>query len=418
LELEKRVPTDERTTMKQFQIKIIPAKMSSFAIAASLSVFVSLSLCSVKYVSAQKTNDSKDAGDQLSLLDGGKEIQLTGDILADGQDGSLYFREDNGRDWFVKPEQVQSKVESEDEAAAISKKEMAAQLLEELPVGFRVYQTKHYLIAYQNELDYAKWVAQLYEGRLYRAFEIFWARKMKLPIEKPKYPLAVLVFGSKAEYQRYVKRDIGPGQDMIAYYNLKTNRVAMYDLTVGQRLPGEAMNERRIEQVLQTPAAIYMVATMIHEATHQLIFNRGVQTRFADTPLWLNEGAAMFFEAPDLSNKRGWRRPGLIFEQRLTGFRIQANSRDENSIKRLVTDDELLRDPKTAGLGYAEAWAFTHFLINRRSKEYAQYIKKVRSKPYLSTANKSERWRDFTDSFGDDIAALEKDFIKYIARLR
>ena len=290
--------------------------------------------------------------------------------------------------------------------------------MEELPEGFKVYRTKHYLIAYQTERVYAKWLAQLYEGRLYKSFEGFWARKKNLPLTEPKYPLVVIVFKSKAEYQRYVDRDLGPGQDIVAYFNLLTNRVAMYDVTVGDRRPGETISARRIEEIFQNPAAIEMVATIIHEGTHQLMFNRGVQTRLADTPLWMNEGLAMFFEAPNLANKRGWTRPGLVFNRRLYRFRNTLQNRPANSIERLLTDDARLQDPETAADGYAEAWAFNHFLLNRRSKEYIAYLKEHSKMPPLSTADSEQRMAEFKKHFGDDWEKLEKDFLKYIRKLR
>ena len=45
------------------------------------------------------------------------------------------------------------------------------------------------------------------------------------------------------------------------------------------------------------------MATIVHEATHQIAFNCGMQQRYADIPLWLCEGMAVYFEAPDLASK-------------------------------------------------------------------------------------------------------------------
>ncbi len=366
---------------------------------------------------AQNEIETTPVGDQLTLLRDGKQHNLVGDVLLDAQDDSLYFIQDNGRAWFVKPDEIKQRVDSDQDAAPASFDAMEKSLLEELPEGFEIYKTKHYLIAYQTERVYAKWLAQLYEGRLYRQFEIFWRNK-KLALTKPKYPMVVIVFKSKAEYQRYVDRDLGPGQDIVAYYNLLTNRVAMFDFTAGDRRPGEKISARRIEEIVQNPAAIYMVATIVHEGTHQLMFNRGVQTRFADTPLWMNEGLAMFFEAPDLRNKKGWKVPGRVFDQRLVRFRNTLQSRPENSIERLLTDDDRLKKSETAADGYAEAWAFNHFLLNRHSKEYINYLKEHSQKPPLSTAGAKQRLVEFKKHFDDDFTKLEKDFLKYISRLR
>ena len=370
-------------------------------------------------VAGQTKTDAPPAGDRLTLKRNGKEYNLVGNIKIEAQDDSLYFIQDNGRVWFVQPDEIVERIDSDQDAPPATYEAMEKSLLEELPEGFKILKSDHYLIAYQTEKAYAKWVSQLYEGRLYKAFEGFWERKKKLTLQDPKFPLVVLIFKSKAEYQRYVDRDLGPGQDIVAYFQMQTNRVVMYDLTAGDRRPGENISStRRIDEIFQNPAAVYMVATIIHEGTHQLMFNRGVQTRFADTPLWMNEGLAMFFEAPNLKNKRGWSKPGLVFGQRLYRFRNTLKTRPKDSIQRLLTDDARLTDPQTAADGYAEAWAFNHFLLNRRSKEYIAYLKEHSEKTPLSELDAKQRLDEFKKHFGDNFEKLETDFLKHIRRLQ
>lgn len=358
------------------------------------------------------------SGDELTLEISGETLELTGEILIEAQDSSLYFRENNGKIWFVKPSQIRQKTDTDDPVPPMSKKAIGKQLLKELPKGFRIYETTHYVIAFQNELAYARWIGGLYEAKLYRAFETFWKRKKKFQLSKPKYPLVAIIFGTKAEYQRYVERELGPGQTMVAYYNIQNNRVAMYDLTVGNLPPGASVNDRKIEQVLQNPGAINMVATVIHEGTHQLIFNRGIQRRFSDQPLWVNEGLAMYFEAPDLRSKRGWQKPGLIFEQRFVRFADYARRRPNDSLRTLITDDKRLQNEATVLDGYAEAWAFNHFLLNRHSKEYTEYLKHLAAKQPLVRTSAETRLADFQQFFGEDLATLDAEFIKYMQRLR
>ena len=356
--------------------------------------------------------------DELTLSIGGKPVELEGEILIEAKDESLYFQGIDGRIWFVKPEQILQKLDDDETVVPITKKELGRRLLEELPPGFRIYETKHYVIAYQNEVAYARWVGGLYESRLYRAFETFWKKKKKFDLQPQRFPLVAIIFGTRAEYQRYVDRELGPGQNMIAYYNLETNRVAMFDLTAEQRNPNQPLDERKITAVLQNPASVNMVATMIHEATHQLMFNRGIQTRFAETPLWLNEGLAMFFEAPDLRSKRGWQKPGLIFEQRLIRFRKFLASRPPYSLPNMIQSDQRLRDPEMAVDAYAEAWAFNHFLLNRRSKEYVAYLQHMSAKKPLIEDSPETRLAEFKQFLGDDLDALDQEFVEYIRRLR
>jgi hypothetical protein len=205
---------------------------------------------------------------------------------------------------------------------------------------------------------------------------------------------------------------------MEAYYNLQTNRIALYDLTASQRNPNQPLTSRSIERVLQNPNSTFLVATIIHEATHQLMFNRGLQTRFAESPLWMNEGIAMFFEAPDLRSKTGWRVPGKVFELRLNRFRRYLANRPEDSLRTLLATDDRLRDPDSVADAYAESWALNHFLFNKKSDQYVEYIKFMSKKKALVTDTSEMRIAHFERIFGEGLAELDRQFIAYISELR
>lgn len=356
--------------------------------------------------------------DSLTLLVNGREVQLEGEILIEARDNSLYFREVDGKIWFVEPQQIKARVDSERPSPPLSFKAVGERLLKELPAGFRIYETKHYVIAYQNEVAFARWISGLYESRLYRAFETFWEKKKKFKLTDPQYPLIAIVFGSKAQYQQYVDRELGPGQTMEAYYNLQTNRIALYDLTADQRNPNQPLTSRNIDRVLQNPNSTFLVATIIHEATHQLMFNRGLQTRFAESPLWLNEGIAMFFEAPDFRSKTGWRVPGKVFELRLNRFRKYLGNRPEDSLVTLLATDDRLRNPESVDDAYAEAWAFNHFLFNKKSDQYVAYLQFMSEKKALVSDEPETRIAEFERILGESLAELDRQFIDYISELR
>ena len=360
------------------------------------------------------------SADHLTLNVSGKQVELDGEILIEAQDKSLYFRQNTGKIWFVKPDQIVAKVDDDIATAPISKDELGKQLLTELPEGFRIYQTEHYVIAYQNEVDFARWIGGLYESRLYHAFEKFWEKRKKFELDEPQYPMAAIVFGSRGQYNQHVQRELGPNQSAIAYYNIQTNRITMFDLTADQRRPNQGnRSDRQISEILRNPAAVRMVATIIHEATHQLIFNRGLQTRFAESPLWLNEGLAMYFEAPNLNARRGWTGPGQIFDERLIQFRNDLPHRDgAKSIRSLVSSDQRLRDQETVASAYAEAWALTHFLLNRKSDKFVEYLKVMATKKALVEDTPEKRLEDFCQFFGEDLEQIDDEFIRYIGKLK
>ena len=135
----------------------------------------------------------------------------------------------------------------------------------------------------------------------------------------------VVAFADRSSYEAAAERDLGDAvRNIVGYYNLKTNQVNMYDLTGAESLRGPGNrrgSQREITQMLSQRAAVPLVATIVHEATHQIAFNCGLQTRLSDIPLWQCEGMAVYFEAPDLTSSRGWRGIGRVNYPRLETFR-------------------------------------------------------------------------------------------------
>ena len=354
--------------------------------------------------------------DELVLVRQGSEEKLQGEILEQAQDGSLLFRTLDARLWIIQADEIKSKIESDDEVVPLTPKQLGQQLLKELPDGFKIHINGDFVIAYNTERAYAQWIGGLYQ-RLQRGFEKYWQRK-KMKLVDPDYPLAVIIFADKLQYERYLTKELGdlPGV-LVAYYNLLNNRVAMYDLTGGQRAPGARPgDDRRIAEVLSNPRAIPMVATVIHEGTHQLMFNMGMQTRFSDTPLWINEGLAMYFETPDLSNPRGWRAIGQINPMRIGRFRQLIGTRDSKSLGTMLSRDTKFRDPNLALDAYAEAWAFNYFLLNKYPEEYVNFLKHMSKKPRLKYDTPETRLNEFLQFFKQDLPALDREFVQYIQK--
>lgn len=347
----------------------------------------------------------------------GQRETLVGEVVEEARDKSCLFQTTDGQlEIFAADQIIEKKIEIES-VPAMSHRELAKSLLDELPKGFRVLRTKHYVIAYQTEVEYAQWIESLYERRLYKGFEVFARSKLKrYELTDPKFPLVAIVFSSKPEYARHVSRTLGIDVgDMLAHYNPMTNRVAMYDLTfdLGNGTPGR----RPLNQILSQPAAIPMVATIIHEGTHQLMHNRGMQTRMADRPLWLNEGMAIYFEAPELRNSQGWQKPGLPHPSRLAAFRSSLPTRAENSLETLIsTDERFLGEP--AVVAYAESWALNYFLITRKSREFTGYLKMMSQQKVSVPVSAEERLADFREHFGDDLVQLDREFLSFVSRMR
>jgi hypothetical protein len=173
---------------------------------------------------------------------------------------------------------------------------------------------------------------------------------------------------------------------------------------------------REINQMLSQRAAVPLVSTIVHEATHQIAFNCGLQTRLSDIPLWLVEGMAMYFEAPDLTSSRGWRGIGRVNYPRLATFRRNLPNWRPDSLATLIADDRRFRDPGTAITAYADAWALNYYLIKYRPKEFAAYLRLLAEKRSFLADDTQTRFDEFKQHFGD-LRTLEREFLKQMSRV-
>ncbi|HTU27671.1 MAG TPA: DUF1570 domain-containing protein [Pirellulales bacterium] len=358
--------------------------------------------------------------DHVELRRDGHTLNVSGRVEVTAEDGGLLLLAPDGRLWSVLPDELVERRKDDAPFAPLAREALAQSLLKELPSGFDSYQTTHYLICYNTSREYAKWCGSLFE-QLYRGFTSFWSRKgMKLT--EPEFPLVAIIFRDRDSYVAHARAEVGKTADtIIGYYSLQSNRMTMYDLTGVEAL--QASGQRRstaaqINALLAQPQAEPLVATIIHEATHQIAFNSGLQTRFADIPLWVSEGIAVYFETPDLNNSKGWKEIGAINRPRLERFREYLTRRPADSLSTLISDDARLRnaDGGTALDAYAEAWALNYYLIRNHSKEFVAYLKMLSEKRQLLWDDPTERRKEFQAAFGD-LSRLDADFLRQMQRV-
>jgi hypothetical protein len=360
------------------------------------------------------------AADQLTIKQGEKQQEITGKIVVTAQDGGVMLMTGDGALWPVTPAELIDRKSDDKPFAPLSSEAIGKKMLAELPAGFETHTTAHYLFCFNTSRAYAQWCGALYE-RLYKGFTNFWTQR-GFKLHEPEVPLVVLIFADREAYTAHSKEELGDGAGgVIGFYNLKSNRVTMYDLTGAEtlrRAGDKKGSASQINAMLMRPEAESMVATIIHEATHQIAFNCGLQQRFADIPLWMCEGMAIYFETPDLSSGKSWRTIGAVNRPRLNKFRESLANRPADSLTMLLTEDQRFRDGRTALDCYAESWALNYFLIRQRPKQYQAYLEMLAEKVPLVSDEPADRLKEFKACFGDDLKALDAEFVRHMRGIR
>ena len=358
--------------------------------------------------------------DYVTLRREGTDVHIEGRPLIVARDGGMMLQTRDGTIWLVQPEETIAHRTDDVPFAPYTADELAERLLEELPAGFAVHRTRRYVVCYNTSRAYAEWCGSLFE-RLYMAFTNYWTKK-DFELSELEFPLVAIVFADKRSYTDFAKHEVGDAAgQIVAYFSLRSNRMVMYDLTGMEAQGGMGRSLRsksQINQLLSRPGAVRTVSTIVHEATHQIAFNCGLHTRYSDCPLWFSEGIAVFFETPDLKNRRGWRGIGLVNYPRLAEFRRYLSRRPVNSLETLLTDDTRLRNSETAPNAYAEAWALTYFLSRRYPRQYIAYMKLLSAKKPQQWDDTNARLADFKETFGDDLRKLDAEFVRYMLDVR
>ncbi len=358
--------------------------------------------------------------DYVTLRRDGQTVRVEGRVLVTAEDGGILVQGRDGVLWGVQPDELVEHTQDQVPFEPLSADDLAKQLLGELPEGFEVLSTKHYVICYHTSRAYAQWCASLFE-RLYGAFTNFWKLK-GFALSEPEFPLVAVVFADKASFVDFSRAEVGDAvETIIGFYSFRTNRMVMYDLTGLESLnrynPGRNASSQ-IRQFLARADAPRTVATIVHEATHQIAFNCGLHTRYSDCPMWFSEGIAIYFETPDLRSSRGWRTIGGVNQPRLAQFHDYLRRRPADSLETLLGDDERFRDTSQGADAYAESWALTYFLLQRHREQYVEYLKLLSQKKPLFYDDAETRLGEFKQAFGEDLRKLDAEMVRAMSRLR
>ena len=302
--------------------------------------------------------------------------------------------------------------------------EAREQLGRDLGHSFEVAAAGQYVVAAPP--GRARAYADLLDG-VHRSFNTFFSRR-SFDLAQLEFPLIAIVFPDEYSFAEYCA---GEGMRYVpglkGYYNPQTNRIALFDSDRTLTLrPDERRDAAQTAVALaateRTPPNVAAIQadlrdTLVHEATHQLAFNAGLHPRLGENPRWLVEGMAMIFERDAGSTTAGrfGSEAARINNERYEWFMQRARTR-LISVEDLVTSD---RSFGSATLdAYSEAWALVFYLSERRSADFAEYLKTIRDRDPMSAYPPEARLADFQKSFGNDVAWLQVQWLRFMDELQ
>jgi hypothetical protein len=276
--------------------------------------------------------------------------------------------------------------------------------------GFEVERTEHYLVFYQSSPAFAKDSARLLESLYKKLGDKFHERGFA--VKPAEFPLVAVIFRSEEEFRAHRQID----SDVQAYYDIVSNRIFFYEISQQQREDPQF-------------AAMRKPQTVVHEGTHQVLQNIGVQPRQADWPPWLVEGLAELAAASDRRNGE-WVQFSQVnplhiatLDDLRDSVALQGNTpsgsraalgRDPNSslVEYIITRTDL------SPTDYSLAWALTHYLANSKTPAFLSFLKEMSQVSPGVKRTVEENTAVFVRHFGDKFRQIDAQVDRHLAKLR
>jgi hypothetical protein len=264
------------------------------------------------------------------------------------------------------------------------------------------------------------------------------------PLRVPREPMRVVLFDDHRDYLNFVKL-LSPALKMAAgFYAPEENIAIFYRQKSSEAFKGaeqlvevlqdlrETIKRNRIagggevirlaktlELLIDIEGENQEIEVVTHEATHQLAANSGLLDREKFQVRWAHEGLASYFESPKDAT---WAGLGSVNEQRLGYYRILEQDPEHSTIEFVVTDKifDFAGNSFSVQAAYGQAWALTHFLMDRHLSELMQFYKQMAVDNFQT--DRDDAWRTktldtFRDCFGD-LDALHLEWRKYMRSLK
>ncbi|UUO06247.1 DUF1570 domain-containing protein [Blastopirellula sp. J2-11] len=159
------------------------------------------------------------------------------------------------------------------------------------------------------------------------------------------------------------------------------------------------------------------IEVVSHEATHQLAANTGLMPADSPIPVWVAEGLATYFESP---KQAAWSGIGAVNAERLEWYRELAPLSSVSNIDFIASDQIFTRSANNFATlhAYGQAWALTHFLMEKHFDKLVEYYRELGKLPKASHAQPDELQKVFDQVFGEDKRALDGEWRAYMRSLK
>lgn len=266
--------------------------------------------------------------------------------------------------------------------------EMLPELLEEFGPCANYGLTDNYVCIYDTADYYAEWGAGLCE-RVDKTYGRF-AMNMGLRECELVEPLPIIFFTNYEDYYNYARIHFEGYSSLrnkpVGFYSNSDNRMVVFDYTQSDRYNcedpyAEHSLSEVTEEILTRSGGARALKTIIHEATHQVSFNRGLFKRNNRNPGWAVEGLAMLFETPvGAIEEGGWMvRDEFAFNSvRALEFLVYFGGGIDGAeyLYDLVGSDKVpLNDPRS----YCASWALFTYLYRNHPQRLSAYLNHIAS---------------------------------------
>ena len=284
----------------------------------------------------------------------------------------------------------------------------------------------HFLAVGNTDESFAR--LQLQRCELLRSRFLAHFRRKGFALQEPPQRLMVALFDDQEGLEAYVGQRLAA--EIAGLYHPPSNRLVVYDYGRNRGLLHHKDEARKfadrlgtvlekqlvlgsVERRTREIRADANVATIMHEAAHQMSFNTGLLSREGDQPLWLAEGLATYCEPTEQGY---WKGIGALNPDRLRPLAASVRGKRKLlPLRALLEGDRWMRGrdaARSAEMGYAQSWALFRMLMDEQPRALRRYCELIYPR---QTAE--HRLADFVQVFGADLAKLEQRHRAYVKRV-